>query len=90
MNTLLKHVGYLVVFGACSFGLGFLQNSDAQWRETDLAAAQTKGYHAGYNQGSSAGLVAAHSACISKLLVNPTSCDWLLANAVVAYADEVK
>jgi hypothetical protein len=66
-----------------------VQNTDAQWREIDLAAAQAKGYHKGYNQGSSAGLLAAHRAC-EQAVATPRTCDAVLVKAVVAYADEVQ
>jgi flagellar biosynthesis/type III secretory pathway protein FliH len=77
-------------FGIACFALGYAQTTDEQWREIDLAAAQAKGYQAGYNKGSSAGLIAAHKACTSKLQTDANTCDSILSSAVVAYADEVQ
>lgn len=77
-------------FGIACFALGYAQTTDEQWREIDLAAAQAKGYQAGYNKGSSAGLIAAHKACESKLQTHANTCDSILSTAVVAYVDEVQ
>jgi hypothetical protein len=67
-----------------------IQNSDDAATTAELARAQQLGYHKGYNTGSSAGLKAAHNACVIKMHINPNNCDWILSNAMVAYADEVK
>jgi hypothetical protein len=66
------------------------QNADDAAATAELAKAQQLGYHKGYNTGSSAGLKAAHKACLIKMHINPSHCDWILSNAMVAYADEVK
>jgi hypothetical protein len=66
------------------------QNADDAAATAELAKAQQLGYYKGYNTGSAAALKAAHTACEAKLSINPSTCDWLLTNAVVAYADEVQ
>jgi flagellar biosynthesis/type III secretory pathway protein FliH len=88
-------------FGIACFALGYAQTTDEQWREIDLAAAQAKGYQAGYNKGSSAALKAMHLKCIDQTYLEPLSmktmtqvqvavCDKALAEVVVAYADGVQ
>jgi hypothetical protein len=91
MKTLLKTLFFGTCFGMFCLVLGYQQGSDAKWavHEAELAASKAA-YAKGYNKGSSMGLVAAHTACTAKLEAIPASCDWLLANAVVAYADEVR
>jgi hypothetical protein len=64
------------------------QNADDAHATAELARAQQLGYHKGYNTGSAAALKAAHTACTRA--VAEKTCDTVLENTVVAYADEVK
>jgi hypothetical protein len=75
---------------AVAFTYAWVQNDDDAAMMVELARAKQQGYHAGYSKGSSAGLVAAHEACKVKMHINPTNCDWILSNAMVAYVDEVQ
>ena len=65
------------------------QNADDAAATAELARAQQLGYQKGYNKGSSEGLKAAHKTCHQRTTLTQ-HCDWLLANAVVAYSDEVQ
>ena len=91
MKTLANTLFFGTCFGAFCLALGYQQGSDAKWAVHEAEQAASKAAYAkGYSKGSSMGLVAAHTACTAKLEAIPASCDWLLANAVVAYADEVQ
>jgi flagellar biosynthesis/type III secretory pathway protein FliH len=75
---------------AVIFTYAWVQNADDDAMKVELARAKQQGYHAGYNKGSSAGLVAAHKACVNKMHISLNNCDWILSSAMVAYADEVQ
>ncbi len=91
MRTLINTLFFGTCFGAFCLALGYQQGSDAKWAAHEAAQAAGKAAYAkGYSKGSSMGLVAAHKACEVKLSENPSTCDWVLTHAVVAYADEVQ